>query len=180
MRSLRVRVLFGGGVVGSEVEQFRSRGRYTVIPRTLVFLTNGDDVLLLKGAPTKRLWANRHNGLGGHVEPGETIVAAALREVWEEAGIAAGAIEGFGLRALVNVEGEPQGVLLCIFTGVARTRVVVGSAEGTPEWVPVARLGEIDLVDDDRLLPRLLGEDGVLFGHQRLGADGSLAAFTLE
>ncbi|MFN8537922.1 MAG: hypothetical protein U0232_10670 [Thermomicrobiales bacterium] len=71
-------------------------------------------------------------------------------------------------------------MLLCVFTGVARTRAVVGSSEGTPEWVPVARLGEIDLVDDDRLLPRLLGEGGVVFGHQRLGADGSLAAFTLE
>ena len=49
-----------------------------------------------------------------------------------------------------------------------------------PEWVPVSRLGEIDLVDDDRLLPHLLMEDGVVFGHQRLGADGALEAFTLE
>jgi 8-oxo-dGTP diphosphatase len=161
-------------------EQFRSRGRYTVIPRTLVFLTHGDAVLLLKGAPTKRLWANRYNGLGGHVEPGETIMAAALREVWEEAGIAAGEIEGFGLRALINLEGEPQGVLLCVFTGTARTRAVVGSAEGTPEWVPVARLGTIDLVDDDRLLPRLLTENQLVFGHQRLAADGTMASFTLE
>jgi 8-oxo-dGTP diphosphatase len=168
------------GEMGEGVEQFRARGRYTVIPRTLVFLTNGDAVLLLKGAPTKRLWANRYNGLGGHVEPGETIVAAALREVREEAGIAAGEIEGFGLRALINVEGEPQGVLLCVFTGAAQTRAVSGSPEGMPEWVPVSRLGEIDLVDDDRLLPRLLIEDGVVFGHQRLGADGALEAFTLE
>jgi 8-oxo-dGTP diphosphatase len=166
--------------MGTEVEQFQSRGRYTVIPRTLVFLTNGDAVLLLKGAPTKRLWANRYNGLGGHVEPGETIAAAALREVWEEAGIVAGEIVDFGLRALINVEGEPQGVLLCVFTGRTRTRAVIGSAEGVPEWVPVARLGEIDLVDDDRLMPRLLGERGILFGHQRQGADGSLVTFTLE
>jgi 8-oxo-dGTP diphosphatase len=162
-----------------EPEQFQSRGRYTVIPRTLVFLTNGDSVLLLKGAPTKRLWANRYNGLGGHIEPGETVAAAALREVWEEAGIGGDQIDDFALRALINVEGSPQGVLICVFTGVARTRAVAGSAEGTPEWVPIARLGEIDLVDERRLLPRLLGEGGVLFGHQRHGADGTLAAFTL-
>src|SRR3954468_4656922 len=98
-------------------EQFISRGRYTVIPRTLVFLRHGDDVLLLKGAPTKRLWAGRYNGLGGHVEPGETIAAAALREVREEARITADQIDSFCLRALVNVEGQLQGVLLCIFTG---------------------------------------------------------------
>ena len=166
--------------VQREPEQFLSRGRYTVIPRTLVFLTNGDAVLLLKGAPTKRLWANRYNGLGGHVEPGETIAAGALREVWEEAGIAAEQIEHFALRALVNVEGAPQGVLLCIFTGVAKTRAIGVSSEGVPEWIPIARLGAIDMVDGDRFLPRLLAEEQLLFGHQRYGADGELAANTLE
>jgi 8-oxo-dGTP diphosphatase len=166
--------------VMGEQEQFRSRGRYTVIPRTLVFLTNGDDVLLLKGAPTKRLWAGRYNGLGGHVEPGETIAAAALREVREEAGIAPEEVEGFTLRALVNIEGTPQGVLLCIFTGRSRTRVVRASAEGTPEWVPIDQLDRLDLVDGDRFLPCLLGESGILYGHQRLGADGAVAEFTLQ
>ena len=79
--------------MASEGEQFVSRGRYTVIPRTLVFLRNGDDILLLKGAPTKRLWAGRYNGLGGHVEADETIMAGALREVREEAGLDADAID---------------------------------------------------------------------------------------
>lgn len=162
----------------SEGEQFAARGRYTVIPRTLVFLRHGGDVLLLKGAPTKRLWAGRYNGLGGHVEPGETLLAAALREVWEEAGIAAGEVAGLTLRALVNVEGGPPGVLLCIFTGTALTRGVAGSAEGMPEWVPLDELARIDLVDERRFLPRLLEEERLLFGHQRY-AGGEVGAFTL-
>jgi len=55
------------------------RRRYQAIPRTLIFLTSRNsqtaeqEVLLLKGAPNKRLWANRYNGLGGHVEVDEDI-----------------------------------------------------------------------------------------------------------
>lgn len=151
-----------------EREQFEARGRYTVIPRTLVFLRHGDDVLLLRGAPTKRLWANRYNGLGGHVEVGETIEAAARREVREEAGIAE--IDGLALRALVNLAGAPHGVLLCVFTGTARERAVVPSAEGVPEWVPVADLARVDLVDDPAVIARILGADRLLYGYLPPGA----------
>ena len=49
-------------------DQGLTNDRYTLIPRVLVFLTRGDTVLLLKGAPTKRLWAGKYNGVGGHVD----------------------------------------------------------------------------------------------------------------
>jgi 8-oxo-dGTP diphosphatase len=45
-------------------DQGVTKDRYTVIPRTAIFLRRGDSYLLLKGAPTKRLWANQYNGLG--------------------------------------------------------------------------------------------------------------------
>jgi len=44
--------------------------RYMLIPRAMIFVRRGDSYLLLKGALTKRLWAGKYNGLGGHVEPG--------------------------------------------------------------------------------------------------------------
>jgi len=61
-------------------DQGITNDRYTIIPRTAIFLRRGDLVLLLKGAPTKRLWANKYNGLGGHVESGEDLLSAAKRE----------------------------------------------------------------------------------------------------
>ncbi|MDP3183744.1 MAG: NUDIX domain-containing protein, partial [Anaerolineales bacterium] len=62
-------------------EQGVSRDRYMLIPRTLIFLRRGDSVLLIKGAPHKRLWANKYNGVGGHLERGEDVLSAARREL---------------------------------------------------------------------------------------------------
>jgi len=51
-------------------DQGVTRDRYMLIPRTIIFLRRGDFCLLIKGAPTKRLWAGKYNGVGGHVERG--------------------------------------------------------------------------------------------------------------
>ena len=75
--------------------------RFQVIPRVLVFLRNEDDVLLLKGAPDKRIWANLYNGVGGHVEVDEDVYSAALREVYEETGLEVSNLE---LRAIANID----------------------------------------------------------------------------
>ncbi|NLX42660.1 MAG: NUDIX domain-containing protein, partial [Chloroflexi bacterium] len=61
--------------------------RYLVVPRTLCFISTESQLLLLRGAPDKRLWANLLNGLGGHLEPGEDPLSGARRELCEEAGL---------------------------------------------------------------------------------------------
>ena len=80
-------------------EEQGAAGRYAAVPRTLTFLLRGDEVLLLRGAPGKGRWARRLNGIGGHVEPGESVLAGALREVREETGLDAVV---FGSAALVR------------------------------------------------------------------------------
>ncbi len=134
----------------------RSRHRYHVVPRTLCFITHGDDVLLLRGGPNKRIWPNRYNGVGGHIERGEDVLSAALREIEEETGVA---VEDVQLRAVVHVDaGDPQlGILFFVFTARALDRAVRPSEEGTLEWVPRDRVLEYDLVEDlTDLLPRVL------------------------
>ena len=61
--------------------------RYQVIPRTLCFVFNDNDVLLIKRSPHKRLFPNKINGLGGHVECDEDVETAVSREIVEETNI---------------------------------------------------------------------------------------------
>lgn len=58
-----------------------------LIPRVLVFVIRGDSVLLIKGSHHKRLWADKYNGIGGHLERGEDVLFAAQREFLEETGL---------------------------------------------------------------------------------------------
>jgi 8-oxo-dGTP diphosphatase len=115
----------------------------------------GDEVLLLKGAPTKKIWPGKYNGLGGHVERGESVHAAALREIREEAGVE---VKDLRLRGVITIEtGEPAGIGLFVFTATALERAVLPSAEGTLEWIPAHRIAELDAVEDlPLLLPRIL------------------------
>lgn len=124
--------------------------RYQLIPRVLCFVLSGDAVLLLKGAPDKKIWPGLYNGLGGHVERAEAVQAAAAREIWEEAGLR---VSDLRLRGVVTVDtGEPVGIGLYVFTGAVATPAGVASGEGSLEWVRLADVRQLACVADVPLL----------------------------
>ena len=129
-------------------DQGVAKHRYTVIPRVVIFLRREDSFLLLKGAPTKRLWANKYNGLGGHVEKGEDVLSAAKRELLEETGLTA----HLWLCGTLIVDAGDMGIALYLFTGESEEVEVQASKEGMAEWIPFDRLGKMPVVEDVPIL----------------------------
>ncbi len=130
-------------------DQGVTKDRYTLIPRTAIFVRRGDEYLLLKGAPTKRLWAGKYNGLGGHVDRGEDVLTSARRELIEEAGITA----DLWLCGTVIVDAGDVGVCLFVLVGENAQGEIRGSQEGAPEWVRYEAALHLPAVED---LPFLL------------------------
>ena len=135
--------------------------RYPVIPRTLCFILDGDDVLLIQRSLHKRLFPGKVNGLGGHVEAGEDVLQSARRETLEESGLD---VADFWLAGVVHVDGRlgqaaaladgtMPGVVVFVTVGSAPQRDVSASEEGELIWTPLADVDGLDWVDGD---PRLL------------------------
>src|SRR5262245_60745296 len=137
-------------------DQGVDKARWKVIPRTLCFITNGDDVLLLKRAAHKRAFHGRYNGVGGHLERDEDPYAVAIREIREETGLSVNQVR---LKGITHVNpGGDTGILLFVFTGVSESRSVSPGDEGNLEWIPLATVNNYPLVEDlPILLPRLFG-----------------------
>lgn len=132
-----------------------TEGRWLTIPRTLCFVLNGDSVLLMKRGAHKRVFPNRYNGVGGHIERDEDPLTSAVREVEEETGLR---VHNMRLRAVYNVDaGDPTGIMVLVFTAWSDSRAVVPNEEGTLHWVARDQVQTLDLVDDlPEMLPRIL------------------------
>jgi 8-oxo-dGTP diphosphatase len=112
---------------------------YTVVPRTLSFISAHSRVLLLRGGADKRLFAGHYNGVGGHVRPGEDVYAAARREIFEETSLRPVDLALCGVVHLSHANGA-RGVVIFVFLGTAAEGRLRGSSEGQPEWVAVTDL----------------------------------------
>ncbi|WP_353809451.1 8-oxo-dGTP diphosphatase [Agromyces sp. SYSU T00194] len=117
----------------------------------------GRQVLL--GRKKEGLGAGRLVGLGGKLEPGESAVAAAVREVYEESGVTVAASDlehrgrltyRFPTRSAWSQESD-------VFVTERFDGVPGESDELVPAWYPVARLPLGEMWDDARFwLPGVL------------------------
>ena len=98
---------------------------------TLVFLREGSKVLL--GMKKRGFGAGKWNGFGGKVEPGETIVEAAVREVKEECGYD---VEQQHLDETATIDFEFEGDPVLWEVHVFQTTQFSGEMQETEEMRP--------------------------------------------
>jgi len=132
--------------------------RWVMIPRVLVLVFEGGDVLLMKRGEHRRVFPNQYNGLGGHVERGEHPGETATREVMEESGIS---LRDVRLRGIHHIDAgaADTGIVMYVFSAQANSRdITVTTDEGTLEWIPVEDVGGLEVVEDlPIVLPRIMG-----------------------
>lgn len=132
-----------------------TQNRWVTIPRTLCFVLNGSDVLLMKRAPHKRVFPNQYNGVGGHIERNEDPFTSAKREILEETGLS---VDNLQLRAVYNIDASADtGIILFVFTAESTSREFIANEEGTLHWIPQSDVTQYNLVEDlPIILPRVL------------------------
>jgi 8-oxo-dGTP diphosphatase len=140
--------------------------RYKLIPRVLIFAVREGQLLLIKGAPTKKTWPNLYNGIGGHVEPGESVLEAAHREFFEETGLK---LKTTHLCALITIDiPKSPGIGMYVFKAEPEFGKPTPSEEGTLAWIAPSQMENLPLVEDlSDLIPLVLNwspGNPVIFG----------------
>ena len=122
---------------------------------TLGYVMSPDQQRVLLIHRNKRpddLHYGKYNGLGGRLEPGESVVAGMRREILEESGLFA---EQLVLRGTISWPGFGKageawfGFIFRIDSWSGTPHV--GNHEGTLEWVAVDRVLDLPLWESDRL-----------------------------
>lgn len=158
---------------------------YTPIVATLGYVLSPDrqHVLLVhRNARSHDQHLGKYNGLGGKMERDEDIATCMRRELREEAGIEVGAMR---LRGTISWPGfGKQGedwlgfiFLITEFSGEAPA----ANAEGTLEWIEVARILELPLWEGDRhFLPLAFDDDPRPFHGVMPYRDGRMQSWHYE
>jgi len=151
------------------------RARHVARLATVSLVRSGDALLLLRHGAGNDRFAGRWNGVGGHVEAGEGVRAAARRELREEAGLD---VPGLRLRGVVHESGLlGHAYVVFFFVGEVRGRALQPAPGVELAWHPLRRVRELPLVDDlHELLDALLTNPEPVLAVERYdGADRRLA-----
>ena len=92
---------------------------------------------------------------GGHVEPGESFVAAVVREMKEETGLDIINPRMVGIKQFPITGGR---YIVLLFKATEFSGEVVSSEEGEMEWIDIDELSRVNVVEDFRDLLKVIND----------------------
>jgi len=128
---------------------------------TLLFLRRDNEILL---AMKKRgFGANRYNGVGGKVDPGETIEQALIRECQEEINVTPTSYRQVAEHDFIQNEGDdPWRMYVHVYMCDQWQGEPVETEEMAPEWFDISKIPYDKMWQDDEYwLPQVLAGDKV-------------------
>jgi len=124
---------------------------------TLCFLVDARNQRVLLGMKKRGFGNGKYNGFGGKVKPGETVEAAAARELQEEAGVYCSELSKAGELAFFFPQKKEWDQTVHVFIASAWRGEPAESDEMRPEWFGYSAL-PFDRMwpDDPHWLPLVL------------------------
>ncbi|MBI4363601.1 MAG: NUDIX domain-containing protein [Candidatus Doudnabacteria bacterium] len=121
------------------------------IPTVAVIALRNDEVAMIKHSESAGHITGIYGLPGGHIDPGETEKQAAVKELFEEAGLITteGDIEEFpsnSFVATIEVKGGSKKFSWKVFLCRNFNGELQASVEGSSEWVKLNNLKEIPLL----------------------------------
>ena len=134
-------------------EEIAWEGWVPVQRATLLFVRRDGRLLMIE--KKRGLGAGKINGPGGRIEPGETALAAAVREVQEEVGVTPTGVAECGLLRFQFADGfSIEGT---VFTATGCVGEPYETPEAVPLWIAPADLPYDRMWADDRVwMPHML------------------------
>ena len=98
---------------------------------------------------------------GGHIEAGESIVDAVVREMKEETGLTLTSYQFRGIVTFLYNDNEAE--YMCLYTASGFYGEMIPCNEGELKWVKKEEVLSLNLWEGDKVFLRLLGERDAFF-----------------
>lgn len=146
---------------------------------TLALISNDNQILL--GLKKRGFGEGLWNGFGGKVNPGETIKAAAVREVTEECGLIVNEtdMEQFAVICFEFV-GDPVILEVHVFKATKYSGQVSESEEMLPKWYPRNRVPHSNMWPDDEIWYPLYLEDMKFQAYFRFEGHQTILSYVIR
>jgi len=160
------------GIISMEYNLKVIQEKYQLVPRTVVFIEKGEEILLLHKQKKDSFGYKKLNGIGGHIEQGEDSTEATRREIFEETGLK---IKDLELAAMIFIDIRTNpGILLFVYKAKYTGGKLIDSDEGKLIWAKKSDIGHQENIVKD--IPFLIN---IIDSHE-IGAKPAIGKYIYD